>query len=278
MILVDNSQVVLSGIFAHTRGDTSTIDENLVRHTALNSYRYIRSRFSGEYGELVICEDSKDCWRKKFFPLYKAARKKSHENDSNDWRAIYDTLTKIRNEVRETFPYKNMKVDNCEADDIIAVITRQHCDNEKIMIVSGDKDFQQLQTSSNVQQYSPIQKKMIVCEDPKRHLIEHVIGGDRSDGVPNILSDDDVFMVEDKRQKPCGKKKIGTIIEDIDNWKTTRNWERNETLVDLNKIPEYIVERIQDEWEKPTEGSRSKIFNYMVSHKLNNLIGDIQDF
>jgi len=278
MILVDNSQVVLSGIFAHTRGDTSTIDENLVRHTALNSYRYIRSRFSGEYGELVICEDSKDCWRKKFFPLYKAARKKSHENDSNDWRAIYDTLTKIRNEVRETFPYKNMKVDNCEADDIIAVITRQHCDNEKIMIVSGDKDFQQLQTSSNVQQYSPIQKKMIVCEDPKRHLIEHVIGGDRSDGVPNILSDDDVFMVEDKRQKPCGKKKIGTIIEDIDNWKTTRNWERNETLVDLNKIPEYIVERIQDEWKKPTEGSRSKIFNYMVSHKLNNLIGDIQDF
>ena len=278
MILVDNSQVVLSGIFAHTRGDTSTIDENLVRHTALNSYRYIRSRFSGDYGELVICEDSKDCWRKKFFPLYKAARKKSHENDSNDWRAIYDTLTKIRNEVRETFPYKNMKVDNCEADDIIAVITRQHCDNEKIMIVSGDKDFQQLQTSSNVNQYSPIQKKMIVCEDPKRHLIEHVIGGDRSDGVPNILSDDDVFMVEDKRQKPCGKKKISTIIEDIDNWKTTRNWERNETLVDLSKIPVYIVDRILDEWEKPTEGSRSKIFNYMVSHKLNNLIGDIQDF
>tara|TARA_R110000796_G_scaffold64071_1_gene148344 strand:- start:45 stop:560 length:516 start_codon:yes stop_codon:yes gene_type:complete len=171
-----------------------------------------------------------------------------------------------------------MKVDNCEADDIIAVITKHYCVSEKIMIISGDKDFQQLQTSDNVQQYSPIQKKMIVCEDPVRHLVEHVIAGDRSDGVPNILSDDDVFMVESKRQKPCGKKKISSILEDINNWNTTRNWERNETLVDLSKIPVYIVDRIFDEWEKPTEGSRSKIFNYMVEHKLTNLIGDIQDF
>ena len=278
MILVDNSQVVLSSIFAHTRGDTKSIDENLVRHMALNSYKWIRNRFSSEYGELIICEDSSNCWRKNFFPLYKAARKKSHENDDKDWRSIYDTLTRIRDEVRETFPYKNMKVDNCEADDIIAVITKHYCVSEKIMIISGDKDFQQLQTSDNVQQYSPIQKKMIVCEDPVRHLVEHVIAGDRSDGVPNILSDDDVFMVESKRQKPCGKKKISSILEDINNWNTTRNWERNETLVDLSKIPVYIVDRIFDEWEKPTEGSRSKIFNYMVEHKLTNLIGDIQDF
>jgi len=279
MILIDNSQVILSSIFGQIKGNADLIDESLVRHITLNSYRYFRNRFGEEFGELVICDDSSNCWRKDFFPFYKANRKKSQEKSGQDWSAIYDTLTTIRNEIIETFPYKNMRVERCEADDIIAVLCKNMHMQEKIMIVSGDKDFKQLQMYPNVYQYSPIQRTMLDCDDPESFLFEHIVKGDSSDGIPNILSDDDVFVNEDKRQKPCGAKKISSLREDRETVESTRNWARNKMLIDLSEIPEEVEDRIMQHWYyEPIVGSRSKIFNYFVEHKLKNLMGDIQEF
>jgi len=279
MILIDNSQVILSSIFGQIKGNADLIDESLVRHITLNSYRYFRNRFGEEFGELVICDDSSNCWRKDFFPFYKANRKKSQEKSGQDWSAIYDTLTTIRNEIIETFPYKNMRVERCEADDIIAVLCKNMHMQEKIMIVSGDKDFKQLQMYPNVYQYSPIQRTMLDCDDPESFLFEHIVKGDSSDGIPNILSDDDVFVNEDKRQKPCGAKKISSLREDRESVESTRNWARNKMLIDLSEIPDEVEDRIMQHWYyEPIVGSRSKIFNYFVEHKLRNLMGDIQEF
>ena len=279
MILIDNSQVILSSIFGQIKGNADLIDESLVRHITLNSYRYFRNRFGDEYGELVICDDSSNCWRKDYFPHYKANRKKNQAKSGQDWSAIYDTLTTIRNEIIETFPYKNMRVERCEADDIIAILCKHMHMQEKIMIVSGDKDFKQLQMYPNVYQYSPIQRKMLDCSDPDSFLFEHIIKGDSSDGIPNVLSDDDVFIDENKRQKPCGAKKIGQLREDRENIESTRNWNRNKMLIDLTQIPEEMEDRIMQHWYyEPIVGSRSKILNYFVEHKLRNLMGDIQEF
>ena len=57
MILIDNNQVILSSIFAQTRGKKD-LDEDQVRHITLNIYRSIRNKFYSEYGELIICQDS----------------------------------------------------------------------------------------------------------------------------------------------------------------------------------------------------------------------------
>ena len=73
------------------------------------------------------------------------------------------------------------------------------------MVLSGDKDFIQLQKYPFVSQYNPIQKKFMSGIDPKQYILEHVIKGDRSDGIPNFLSDDDTF-VKNKRQRPLSKK------------------------------------------------------------------------
>jgi len=281
MILLDNNQIILANLFQSIKTDPD-INEDLLRHLILNSYRLLRKSFKNEYGELIICHDSSNSWRKKFFPLYKANRAKSHEESQYDWDKIYSILTIVRDEIRDTFPYKNMKVNCAEADDIIAILAKHYHTKEKILIVSNDKDFQQLQRYPNIKQYSTIKKQYIDCSDPQQFLFEHIIRGDSGDGIPNILSDDDSFMNDEKRQNRLTKKAYSDVFDSISNIESTkyyRNWERNQTLIDFNKIPNNIEEDIISEYNKPLlVTDRSKILSYMITHKLKNLISSIEEF
>lgn len=282
MILVDNTQVLMSSIFAQQR-DIGAIDEHLVRHMVLNTYRMYRKKFFREYGELVICQDGGASWRREYFPMYKAKRRADRKENPEQWERFYGIINTIRDEVAENFPYRNMIVQGCEADDIIAFLTKRYAPTEKVLILSGDKDFGQLQLHPGVDQYSPLLKKFITVENPKQYLLEHIIKGDSSDGVPNILSDDDSFVDESKRQKPVTKKRMEEILEfyaDTGNIPTkySANWNRNKTLIDLLHIPAEYEERIESEWNKPFTPSRAKILNYMIEKGLRNLIEDIGDF
>lgn len=280
MILLDNNQIILANLF-HTVKNNTDIQEDLLRHMVLNSYRLLRKHFRAEYGELVICHDSSNSWRKQYYSQYKANRAKAHDKSEFDWDMIYQILTKIRDEIRDTFPYKNMKVENTEADDIIAVLSQTYHTTEKILIISNDKDFQQLQRYPNISQYSTFKKKMLVCENPEFFLFEHVVRGDSGDGVPNILSDDDCFVNPDKRQNRLTQKTIDEIksLTDISSSKFSRNWDRNRTLIDFEMIPDNIRSRILEEYQKPSLVSdRSKVLSYMITNRLKNLIENIEEF
>ena len=278
MILIDNNQLLIANIFQAIKySETDTLDVDLLRHMVLNSYRMHAVRYSEEYGKIVICHDSKNCWRKTIFPQYKANRKKTQTSSKEDWDVIYEMLNLLRGEISDNFPWMNIKVENTEADDIIAVLAKTFSSREKILIVSSDKDFQQLHRYANVNQYSPMKKSMIRCEDPEIFLLEHIITGDSSDGIPNVLSDDDVFIVEDKRQTPCGRKKIDTIRESLSDWSSTSNWNRNQILIDFTKIPDHIQERILHSYDT-IQISKNNSFNYMVKHKLTNLLEHAHEF
>jgi 5'-3' exonuclease len=280
MILLDFSQVCLSGILASGNKD---FGEDLVRHMVLNSIRNFKSRFSN-YGELVICCDDKNYWRKQMFPYYKANRKKSREASSLDWNMIFNTLSIIKEEVKGNFPYVVLQVESAEADDLIATMVDRYGNNgEKIMIVSGDKDFAQLQRYKNVSQYSPITKKMIKVDDPMEYLFEHVIRGDSGDGVPNILSRDDVF-VNGLRQKPLQKKKVASMIDEMKRGITPfdgevkRNYLRNIQLIDLTRVPDDIRQEVIYKYTNYERKDRSLLLNYFIKNKLKNLMSDIQEF
>jgi 5'-3' exonuclease len=281
MILLDNNQIVLASIFVGLKNDPN-VSEDLIRHQVLNSYRMIRRLFNEEYGELVICQDSSNSWRKKFFSNYKANRSKSHAESDYNWDEIYRILNIVRDEVRDNFPYKNMRVENCEADDIIAILVKNYTHSEKIVIVSNDKDFQQLQIYPGVKQYSTMRKEFLECNYPRSFLAEHIMRGDSGDGIPNILSDDDVFINDEKRQNRLTSKKMEDMIRVAPNFtedKLLRNWERNSTLIDFVNIPAEIETRILDEYAKPTVVSdRSKVLPYMINNKLKNLISVIEEF
>ena len=278
MILVDNSQVIIASLF-HSLRQTNEIDESFLRHLILNSYRYYRNRFGKEYGELVICSDAGNYWRKDLFPQYKQNRKKSQKKSDIDWGKFFEVVGSITEELKETFPYKFLFVPKSEADDVIATLCMKYGENEKIMIISSDKDFQQLQRYSNVRQYSPTKKDFLVCGNPEEYLIEHTIRGDVSDGIPNVLSDDDTFINDDKRQMRMTKKRVEQIRDgSLDSEEIQKNWKRNQILVDFAHIPQNIIEEVLDMFEKEPVGNRRDLLEYFIRHKLKNLMENIGEF
>ncbi len=268
---------------SYTKDDI--VNEEMLRHMILNSLRSYRTKFHKDYGELVICCDAQNYWRRKIFPHYKSNRKKSRDASGLDWNLLFDSLNKIRDEIREHLPYKVIRIDTCEADDIIASICHKYGrflgDDEKILIISGDKDFGQLQKYSNVYQYAPVQKKMIAINNPESFRKEHIMLGDRSDGVPNFISDDDTF-IENKRQKPLRRDKISEWIymdpEQFCNREMLRGYKRNQMLIDLGKIPEDLQNECIKQFDFAECNDRSKIFDYFIKNRLGNLTESISDF
>jgi len=277
MILVDMNQISLASIMMHLHMQKEkNIDEKMVRHMILNSLRMYRSKFLSEFGELVLCYDSRHYWRRDYFPEYKHSRRKGREKDSKNWDEIFSCLNKIKEEIKNNMPYKFLEVYGAEADDIIATLCSESSD--EVMILSGDKDFIQLQIYPNVKQYSPITKKMINGINPDDYLKEHVLKGDSSDGVPNVLSPDNSF-VDGIRQKPLSKKKISAMISGrFPNDEIKRNYQRNKTLIDLGCIPSELRTEILDIYKEAPQNKRSKILSYFIKQRLKTLTESIGEF
>lgn len=267
----------------------AVVDEGLLRHMVLNSIRSYRSKFCSEYGELVVACDSKRSWRRDFFPYYKAHRRKSREQSDMDWNTIFESLNTVRDELKTYFPYKNIHVDGAEADDIIGTVChtygKQLGTGDPILILSGDKDFIQLQVYTNVSQYDPVRKRWIKHSLPHRYLLEHILKGDRGDGVPNVLSRDDCFI--NGRQRPVRQTFIEQTLHDNEGKgydefsfgkeEVDRNFYRNRMLIDLHNTPDDVKLNIMEQIEKPAN-DRSKLFNYFIEKRLKNLLETIGDF
>lgn len=283
MIILDLSQVMLSNIMVQLGNHTNAkVDEGMVRHMVLNSIRMYKTKFGPDFGEFVIACDNKNYWRRQLFPYYKANRKKSQAESELDWKAIFECLGKIRAELKEFFPYRVIDVESAEADDIIGTLCQEFGNtNEKILILSGDKDFQQLQQYINVQQYDPVRKKKIICNDPERFLLEHIIKGDAGDGIPNILSDDNSFVVG-KRQSPVTQKKLDNLaainLDGKYDHPNFRNYMRNKQLIDLTQIPANVRQNILESYTLQGGKKSPNLLNYFIANRLRNLTDSIGDF
>ena len=279
MIILDMNQITLANVMMNFHMNKSDeLEEDMVRHMILNSIRMYRTMFKDEYGEIVLAYDSRHYWRRDIFPQYKQNRKKGRENDSKDWDSIFGLLNAMKSEFKEILPYKFIEVYGAEADDIIATLCKEYQD-QKTMIISGDKDFIQLQKYENVSQYSPILKKMVNGHNPDTYIKEHILKGDSSDGVPNVLSPDHTF-VEGLRQRPLSKKKIEAWIKSETGMsdEVKRNYQRNQRLIDLDNTPKDLQQSILDTFNEAPYGDRSKILTYFIENKLKELTDSIGDF
>lgn len=297
MIAVDFSQVAL-GACMQFQNDLKTGSDDkivsLIRHVVLSSLLSTKKKFSKKYGDLVICCDGKNYWRKDIFPFYKASRSKNRDKSDLNWKLIFDTLSSIRDDLAENFPYKVVHVDKVEADDIIGVLTSWMQENDlnqvgldeepqKILILSSDQDNFQLHKYGNVQQWSPMQKKFVKPDVAHNALIEKICTGDSGDGVPNIMSDDDVFVDDNKRQKPFKKARLQEFykigIDACKNDVERRNFQRNQALVSYEHIPQEFQEKIITTYNtQEVKGSRQKIMQYLIKHKCKNLMDNIEEF
>lgn len=298
MILVDYSQVSLAAILTFQRELKGTESEvkNLIRHVTLSTLKSYKKKYGGEYGELVICCDGRKYWRKEAFAHYKASRKKNRDASDLDWKLIFDTLTEMREDIATHFPWRVIHVDRAEADDVIACMSKWLQANQlkteglmedpqKVLILSSDKDFKQLQVYDNIKQWSPMQKKYVTAtkSELKAWMIEHIVKGDAGDGVPNILSPDDIFLQEGVRQKPISAKRLEEFIalgfDACRNDDERRNWHRNSTLVAFEHIPEDVNESIVDAYlnNKP-RGDKMAVMNYLIQHRCRLLLDELDDF
>lgn len=280
MIVLDLNQVMFSSLLATVKKN-QPIEEDLIRHIILNQIRYINVKFKEEYGQLVIACDSRNYWRKQIFPYYKAHRAKQRADMGHDWEAIFKFFNNVKSELKEFFPYPVVEVDGAEADDVIATVVNaiDHVgiDSSPLLIVSGDKDFIQLHRS-NVKQYDPIRKRFISHDRPLYYLAEHIIRGDSGDGIPNVLSDDNCFVVGG-RQKPITAKRLSQLLnEDHDSLNKMRNYARNAQLIDLKKVPEELQNEIFHSLHNQQGKTRGKLISYFMSKKLRNLMDAISDF
>ena len=290
MLILDLNQVMISNLMVSLGGHKIVMDENLLRHMILNTIRSNLVKFKADYGDdLIIACDDKNYWRKSYFPYYKANRKKNRDASDLDWNNIFQSLNKIRDEIRDNFPYRTIQVESAEADDIIGTLCSEYgreLGGEPILIISGDKDFVQLQKYANVSQYDPVRKRWLRNQKPTEFLYEHIIKGDSGDGVPNFLSEDDIFISEG-RQRPVTSKKLHAWISELMSGKDPsevftqeqlRNWTRNRALIDLEMIPDDIREQILDQFNEQEDRDRSRLFNYFIANKLKNLTEKIGEF
>ena len=283
MIIMDLSQVMISNLMVQLGNHTNAeIEEDLLRHMILNSIRAYNVKFKAQFGEMIIAADAGHNWRRQVFPYYKANRRKNREKSEINWTVVFETLNKVREELKEHFPYRVIHVDGAEADDIIGTIVQEYGDtNEQILILSGDKDFVQLQRYMNVQQFDPVQKKWRKTNDPDRFIKEHIMRGDTGDGVPNFLSADDTFVVG-SRQKPISQKKLDLWLDQdpqvFCDEKMLRGYLRNQQLVDLNFIPADIKKEVLAQFEEQKGKGRDKLFNYFIERRLKILLESINEF
>ena len=279
MIIVDINQIMISNLMVQINGRNAVeMNEDFVRHMILNSLRGHNKKFRKEYGQMVIACDSSNVWRKQVFPNYKAGRKANRAKSEHDWEFIFDVLAKIKQEIKDFLPYKVIAVESAEADDIIATLCKRT--NEKVLILSGDKDFIQLH-NDRIKQYNPVLNKFVGKDEaPYKYIREHILKGDRSDGIPNVLSDDNVF-IEGRRQTPLSKKKIeGWLNEVLPTFtkEQEKNYLRNRQLIDLSFVPEWLEQNINREFNDVKVATRDKILGYFINKKLKTLIESIDEF
>lgn len=273
MILIDMNQIMISNLMVQIKNDS--LNEKLVRHMVLTSLLSYEKLYGKEYGELVLAYDSKHYWRKEVFPYYKQNRKKDREKSNHNWNSIFEVLNKIRDEIKEYFPYKVIEVYGAEADDVISTLCKSK-GTEKVLILSGDKDFIQLQKYPGVKQYNPIMKKEVTHDNPYVFVKEHIIKGDKSDGIPNYLSLDDTF-VSGVRQKPISKKNLDKWVEqDPSAFCTTnelqQNYYRNKQLIDFDCVPEEIETKILEEYTSLNRIEKKVPLEYFRDHQLSDLM------
>lgn len=304
MILVDYSQLIIAGALTFgsdfDKGKSAEKQIDILRHTIISTILGDKKKFGNDYGEFVIAVDDRNYWRRDIFPHYKSHRKASREESKTDWKAIFDIGAQLREEFMEVMPWKFIRVDRAEADDIIAVLCKWTQSNEltrdgiyddepqKVLIKSNDGDFGQLHKFRNVRQWNPIMKKYVSTYG-KTDLLEKILTGDAGDGIPNVKSPDDFFVNGEGRQGSITAKIKEKAFEQIEEFNAhkpiqlgdpvmDRNFARNRQLIDFDYIPEEQANAIIDAYVNTTTvKDKSKIFNYFVTNRCKLLLERIQE-
>lgn len=278
MIIYDFSQALYGGVYSLKKN--SEINKENLRVYLLSAVLKIHLKFKKEHGKDIVLALDSTSWRKTVFSNYKHKRKKKREDEEIDWNAVFVIFEEIIQEFEEHLPYKIIKVDGCEGDDLVFVLSK-FCEGT-VVIVGIDKDYEQLQMFDHIKQYNPI-KEIFMKFDKKEtayNLFSLICRGDTSDGICSIINPDDCF-VKNIRQKPLREVYIKEAFEaakkgelkEFLGEKVYKRFEENRQLIDARYIPKDIQEKVVDKYINYPK-KKNNLIHYLVEHNLKQFTED----
>lgn len=274
MLLIDFSQIVYQDFLMQLYTTGKDGDKKAIRNFVTERIIKFKNQFNVENRDVVVCIDSKNYWRKDLFPFYKQNRTKQAGIDTE---LYFNHVGEVLKEMKQDLPFTFLKIDRCEADDIIAVLCYRLNGLHDLTIISTDHDYLQLQTHCKVKQYDQVRKKYITIDSEKYCLFSHIVrAGD--DGIPNILSDADTFVNPEKRQTQLREKiltewkkhGINAPEKYCDN-KMYERFKQNQSLIDMTMIPDAICNQIYNAYLE-YDYSKGTVYKFCVKHGITNVL------
>lgn len=227
--LIDLSQIALATVM-HTYEPGTKFTVEMIRKLILSTIKHNALKFKAEgFKHTVIAIDNAKYgyWRRQEEDYYKRnraiGREEAIEKESFDWEGYFAALGVVIQELKDYMPYYVIDVRHCEADDVIAVLTKYFSlKGWKVRIISSDGDFTQLHKYDNVTQYSPMQKKFVKVKTscPAEDCLTKVVKGDRKDCVASIKVRGDFWLTydsENERTPPTKADFVQSLLGKTDD-------------------------------------------------------------
>lgn len=214
----------------------------------------IIQRFNPDH--LTLACDGHNLWRKKIFPAYKENRKAGRAEIPIDW----DMFGKVRDillaEFEKHVPVRTILLDGVEADDIVATLTEKLHETQEIIALTNDKDWHQLFKYPNYRVFklfdltpnayynrSPEGRIEVTGVDPVRLIQMKILTGDTSDNIPNLKP-----RLGEKTAEKIIASCEGNIYEYCRAENLLEAFERNQRLINLDRVPQDIKDTIWDSY------------------------------
>lgn len=279
-ILIDVNNLIYASFFVNYSMNKSEFTIGMVYHLFLNKLLMLKRKFKVNNNNIILTFDHKIMWRRKYFQYYKVKRQELREKSGIDFKQLFEIIDNIYCFLFENCSFITLRHKFLECDDWIGILTKYY-KNEDVIIVSSDKDFYQCH-SERIKQFDHIKNKYISINNPKLELMIKILSGDKTDGIPNILSDGDTFCVKEKRQKAMGEKKILNILREknlklfLTENNCIENFKRNKKLISFEEIPlkiqKLIIEKVKN---YKIKRDRLKVMAFLHNNRLNQISNQI---
>jgi 5'-3' exonuclease len=239
-----------------------------------------------EANEIVLAVDDRKSWRKLYWKRYKESRKIKRDTSNVDWPSFYRELEDFVLTIKDNIPVKVLRIDNAEADDVIATL----CMNRTYMftIISTDEDFLQL-SSPAVKIYNPRKQEYVICEDTHKFIITKSLTGQSKDDIFNIKTPLDWGLTPEtlgKRKPGFGPKSAEKVMKGglskLDEWLKDNDLEErfkvNRVLMDFNYIPKVLQRRILDEYSGYEYPNPENMYGFCKRYGFRGYTENFQQF
>lgn len=270
-------------------GDKSKL-ANLALHSSITTLNKYYNKYQPDK---VIMAFDRPNWRKDYTKselclsgrLYKGNRRKNFTpTEQMRYEEFMEHIARFEEILREYTSIVVLAREKLEADDLLAGMAEQYQD-DRVVVVSADKDLIQLLKFPNTELIDPATDKPRDCDDVDYFMFLKCIRGDRGDNVrsafPRVKETRirTAFADENERlnlmhEEWTDENKITNKVGDL--------FEENELLMDLYKQPpivrDMIVKEIERGFEEQGKYNHFHFMKFCNRHELINIRQKIGDY